>query len=451
VAGLVALVAVAVAVAVAIVGFVLPMGRKSDNANANQVHRTMSFTPRELRVGYAVQPLLDRGIDGHGQTVMMVEAAASTANSPSSAGPFTDIRRDLAAFDRRYRMPASNLTVSVPRGLPSTLRWQATDEEVLDAEMVHAIAPAAAIRVLLYHDQPTWGAYLIDWLTRALADPDRPHVITVTYMIPEACVSASQLGTIHGLLKRAAARNITVLALSGDYGAAIPACFVSPIDGDRPPSVGVMYPASDPLVTAVGGTRLALAPATGEFRDEVAWKQPSSDVATVVSQGWSGSFASGGGISDVYRRPAYQTPPVLHATGFRAIPDVAADADGDANLGVVTVLPDGRLEGTIAFGTSASTPLWAGIVALADQYAGRPLGFINAGLYRIADSSAYHEAFHDTTSGNDDLRFSIDAAKVPDWHAGPGWDFLTGLGSPDAAKLVPLLATAVHPTDADGL
>jgi subtilase family serine protease len=449
VAGLVVL--VAVAVAVAIVGFALPVGHKSETTSADQARGSMSFTPRELRVGYGVQPLIDRGIDGRGQTVMMVEAAASAANSPSSAGPFSDIRRDLTAFDRRYGMPAANVSVSVPRGLAPSLRWQATDEEVLDAEMVHAIAPEASIRVLLYHDQPTWGGYLIDWLTRALADPDRPDVITVTYMIPEACVSASQLDTVHALLKRAAARHITVLALSGDYGAAIPACFVSPIDGDRPPSVGVMYPASDPLVTAVGGTRLSLAPGSGEFQAEVAWKQPSSDVATVVSQGWSGSFASGGGISDVYRRPAYQTAPALRGTAFRSIPDVAADADGDANLGVVTILPDGRLQDTIAFGTSASTPLWAGIVALADQYAGRPLGFINAGLYRIADSSAYHAAFHDITSGNDELRFSIDATKVPDRYAGPGWDFLTGWGSPDAAKLVPLLATAVHPTDADGL
>ena len=105
---------VAVAVAVAIVGFVLPVGHKSETASADQAQGSMSFTPRELRVGYGVQPLIDRGIDGRGRTVMMVEAAASVANSPSSAGPFSDIRRDLTAFDRRYGMPAANVSCRSP-------------------------------------------------------------------------------------------------------------------------------------------------------------------------------------------------------------------------------------------------------------------------------------------------------------------------------------------------
>jgi subtilase family serine protease len=89
-------------------------------------------------------------------------------------------------------------------------------------------------------------------------------------------------------------------------------------------------------------------------------------------------------------------------------------------------------------GTSASAPLWAGLIALADQHAGRHLGFVNPALYRIGRSTHYQQAFHDVTAGDNTVRFPL--RTIDGYHAGPGWDPVTGLGSPNASVLIPLLA-----------
>jgi subtilase family serine protease len=126
---------------------------------------------------------------------------------------------------------------------------------------------------------------------------------------------------------------------------------------------------------------------------------------------------------------------------MRAIPDVAADANPNPGTGLPVVTSDTGGGYTISEhgGTSASAPIWAGMIALADQYAGRHLGFVNPAIYQIARSSHYHQAFHDITAGN------ANTAKFPHgtitgYRAGPGWDPVTGWGSPNAQVLVPLLA-----------
>jgi subtilase family serine protease len=99
---------------------------------------------------------------------------------------------------------------------------------------------------------------------------------------------------------------------------------------------------------------------------------------------------------------------------------------------------DGRAIVRPATGTSAAAPFWAGLVALADQFAHRPLGFINPAIYRIAGTSQYRQVFHDVTTG--DNRFVVPTTTITGYHAGPGWDAVTGWGSPNAEALVPLLA-----------
>jgi subtilase family serine protease len=118
-------------------------------------------------------------------------------------------------------------------------------------------------------------------------------------------------------------------------------------------------------------------------------------------------------------------------------------------MAVVTSTGDGNYRVTGSGGTSASGPLWAGLVALADQYAGRHLGFVDAGIYRIGRGAYYHEAFHDVTTGDNSVSFP--PTTVTGYRASAGWDPATGWGSPDAAVLVPLLARYVHPGDATGL
>jgi subtilase family serine protease len=153
-------------------------------------------------------------------------------------------------------------------------------------------------------------------------------------------------------------------------------------------------------------------------------------------------------LGRVFSRPGYQDG-LLGVGEYRAVPDVASDASPHAGMAVVTSTGGGTYRITGSGGTSASAPLWAGLVALADQYSGRHLGFINAGIYRIGRSASYHMAFHDVTTGDNTVSFPPNT--VTGYRSSVGWDPVTGWGSPDAAVLVPLLARYVHADDATGL
>lgn len=124
---------------------------------------------------------------------------------------------------------------------------------------------------------------------------------------------------------------------------------------------------------------------------------------------------------------------------MRGVPDVAGDASAQSGLATV-MTGNPNIDLMADSGSSASTPLWAGLIALADQDAHRDLGSVNAAIYRIARSSHYHQAFHDITSGS-----NIQTIPYPGTTAGyqatPGWDPATGWGTPDAQVLVPLLAS----------
>jgi subtilase family serine protease len=119
------------------------------------------------------------------------------------------------------------------------------------------------------------------------------------------------------------------------------------------------------------------------------------------------------------------------------VPDVAADASGHTGM-ALAISDGGRLFIRDSGGTSASAPFWAGIVALADQYAHRRLGLVNPAVYRIGRSGSYHQAFHDISVGNNTVTFP--PKTITGYRAAPGWDLVTGWGSPNARVLVPLLA-----------
>jgi subtilase family serine protease len=123
---------------------------------------------------------------------------------------------------------------------------------------------------------------------------------------------------------------------------------------------------------------------------------------------------------------------------MRGIPDVAADADSHTGFPVVTGNVGRGYQLSGHAGTSAAAPIWAGIIALADQYAKRHLGFVNPAIYQIGLSAQYNQAFHDITVGNNTAEFA--GGRITGYAAGTGWDPVTGWGSPDAAALVPLLA-----------
>jgi subtilase family serine protease len=193
--------------------------------------------------------------------------------------------------------------------------------------------------------------------------------------------------------------------------------------------------AADPLVLAAGGTTLTASHATGAYLGEIAWGLPYGMPR--------GSFqASGGGFSRLFARPTYQDGvPGTRAT--RGVPDVAADASGHTAMAMAISEGAGRTYIRDGGGTSATAPLWAGLIALADQYAGRHLGFVNPALYHTAVTTAYHRALHDITTGTNTVRFP--PKTITGYQAAPGWDPVTGLGSPNAQALIPLLARYARP------
>jgi subtilase family serine protease len=368
------------------------------------------YTPGQYQMAYGVTPLLRRGITGSGETVVMPELA----NKP---GPnFTDIRKDLAAFDKRFGLSAAKLKVTTTlagAGAP----YVAGTEEVEDTEIVHTIAPGAALDVVLVPaDAITSAANFTAAVTGLIHVAITQHaaVVSISGSHGEHFFTAAEVARIHAALQQAAGRNITVVASSGDTG----------VISDGGPPVQVSLPASDPLVLGAGGTALGASSATGAYHGEMAWNADTS--------------ASAGGYSSLFRRPSYQDG-VPRIGRMRGVPDVAADADSSTAM---TLMFTGGVPYP-AQGTSAATPLWAAVIALADQDAGQHLGFVNPAIYAIARSPAYPRAFHDVVTGDNSVFWPT--RLFTGYQAGPGWDPITGWGSPNAQTLVPLLAHDAGP------
>jgi subtilase family serine protease len=397
--------------------------------------RPPCYAPRLLRVAYGIQPLLDRGITGRGQTVVLPEFPPSAAGSPSkfpgSQVPVvTDIRQDLARFDALFGLPAARLQV-VNTLAHAASPWLASTEEVGDTEIVHALAPGATIReVLIPSPYPASldraSAAVVAALRLGLA---QGGVISFSGGTGEQCFTPAEAAQVNAVLHAAQRDRVTVVVSTGDSGAATTAC---PPGTGSAAVKGVDLPASDPLTLAVGGTSLHASQATGAYIGETAWNTPPSA---------GGPAAGGGGFSRLFPRPAYQDG-IAGIGATRGVPDVAADADH--RTGMAIAFSDGKdhilLEGG---GVSVAAPLWAAVIALADQYAGRDLGFVNPALYRIGHSAHHHQAFHDVTTGTNTVTFPTQT--ITGYQAAPGWDPVTGWGSPSAQVLIPLLARYASP------
>jgi subtilase family serine protease len=313
--------------------------------------------------------------------------------------------------------------------------------------MVHAVAPGATIVELLVKGTSlnTAASAVAAAVSALRLGTSLGSVISISAAGQtggEHCDTHPEVAALHAALQTAAAHHVTVVAASGDIGVVGEPCqlFKGLTGGAFTPVKEVNLPASDPLVLAAGGTTLTASHTTGAFIGESAWGLQFGNPGTQFQ-------ASGGGLGRVFSRPTYQDR-VPGIGAYRAVPDVAADASPHTAMAVVTAT-GGKYTITGSGGTSASAPMWAGLVALADQYARRQLGFVNAALYRIGHSRLYHKALHDVTAGNNTVRFP--PKTISGYHAAPGWDPVTGWGSPNASVLVPLLARRVHPGDAKGL
>jgi subtilase family serine protease len=389
------------------------------------------YTPRQFRVAYGIQPLLDRGVDGRGVTVALPEQAET---GPAQTPAVTDIRADVADFDRRFGLPAARIQVVTTLAGSSASPWLASEEEVEDTEMVHAVAPDAAIREILVGpaDVSTPAKFAVTFAGYVRIAVRSAEVISQCqvgedFSVGENSWTSAEVATMNSALEYAAARHVTVVAASGDEGVLG--------FGSSTPARQVILPAADPLVLGVGGTSLTANPVTGGYGRETAYNTLPGRPAPGGS-----SSASGGGFSRLFARPAYQDG-VPGIGAARGVPDVAADASGPTGMALAFSGPGGRDELIGAGGTSAGAPFWAGLIALADQEAGHPLGFVNPAIYRIARGPQYHQAFHDITTGNNTAVLTTAApVMITGYQAGPGWDPVTGWGTPDAQVLIPLLA-----------
>jgi subtilase family serine protease len=388
------------------------------------------YSPAQLREAYGIQPLTDRGIDGQGQTVVLPELAEQTLSPGVGAASVTNIRQDLAGFDKLFHLPAVRLQVSTAL-TPGASRWLSAGEETLDVEMIHAVAPAAAIRVLLFNGSAVstpegFAAAVTDLVRFSVAQ--HGDVISISAARGEHCFTGAEVTQMNAALRTAASRHVTVVASSGDVGPVGSEC--PSLSSAFTPVREVSLPASDPFVLAVGGTSLDASHKTGAYRGETGWGPPNGGAPGTTDQ------ASGGGFSHLFARPSYQSgiPGVGTARG---VPDVAADANGNTGMALAISMGSGKIAIGNSGGTSASAPFWAATIALADQYAGRSLGFVNPALYAIARGPWYHAAFHDITKGNNTVTFPPKTFRG--YTAGPGWDPVTGLGSPNARVLIPLL------------
>ncbi len=385
------------------------------------------YSPQQIRKAYGLTSVLNAGYTGVGQTIIIIDSFGSPT-----------IAQDLKIFDAGYGLPDPPLfTVLAPLGTvpfdpnnSDQVGW--AFETTLDVEWAHAIAPDAGIVVLTSPVSETEGVEGMPeflFLEKYALDHNLGKIISQSWGATENTLftPAGQkvFKDFEELYERAAREDVSVLASSGDFGSANPT--INPGNFYPFPTVG--FPASSPLVTAVGGTSL-YADLAGNYQYESVWNNQ------VIG------LASGGGVSEQFSEPSYQSllPASLQQTlnHHRGIPDVAYNADPFTPILVyVGFFPNPNNNGYYSIGgTSEGSPQWAGIIADANQLAGQPLGFLNPKLYLLRALGEQSDFFHD-------IRFGSNASPfygVPGYIASPGWDLTTGWGTPKVEKLVRELA-----------
>jgi subtilase family serine protease len=397
------------------------------------VNGPVCFSPLQMQRAYGFDKNYQHGLTGSGRTIVIIDAYQN---------PF--LATDLAAFDGVFGLPAPSLTQVAPDGLTPFDATDATQvnwsgEIALDVEYAHAMAPGAAIALVLAKSGD--DADIIS-ATRYAVVHDLGDVISQSFGEGETCMTTANLDAQHAVFIDANANGITLIASSGDSGAAQPGC--APADPDFK---SASTPASDPLVTGVGGTNLQ-ADKLGNYTSERAWADAfTTDAAgNAICYPPSTAGCSGGGFSSLFERPTYQSGVGRIPSTARGVPDVAYNAGVDGGVLVHWGVGNSLFgldptDPTIYFlfgGTSAGSPAWAALVAIADQAAGHRLGNINPLLYSMAGTIGTG-SIRDVTRGNN----NFDDIVGDD--AGPGWDPVTGLGSPDAQILVNALATGTKP------
>jgi subtilase family serine protease len=414
----------------------------SDTLQCQRALRVSCYNPAQIQQAYGLPALYSRGITGRGATIVIVDPYGSPT-----------ITSDLRTFDTTEAIGAPpSLRIIRPAGqVPAFKAGQAAmaswaSETTLDVEYAHAIAPGARILLVETPGGPRAGGISMSQVVTAEEYVIAHHlgdVISQSFIATEQGIGSAGIRALRGAFTEAYAQHVTVLSGSGDTGAAglepsRTAYYPDPVTG---------WPASDPLVTAVGGTRLDLNAAGHRVAADAVWNDTYSSTANqLVSRNRGPNpLAAGGGTSVVFSRPAYQNTVSRVVGDHRGVPDISMSA---ACTGAVNIYQSfaGQPAGWYALcGTSEATPLFAGIVALADQVAGHSLGLINPALYRLAAEHA--PGIVSVTAGNNTVSFRQGGRirTVHGFSARSGYSLAAGLGTVDAAYLVPELARLAGP------
>jgi kumamolisin len=337
---------------------------------------------------------------------------------------------DTAALQEYFtanNLPVPQITNVVVQGPGNTPDGSDTSVEVmLDIQVSASLAPGAKFN--MYFTTFTEQGW-VDVISAATMDANPPSVISISYGNPEVTPTAwtkSAITQVNQSFQAASARGVTICVASGDEGS----FDATSQSGAVLKGTRVDFPASSPYVLGVGGTSLV---ASGsQITSEVVWDDLKSQQPS----------AGGGGISVDFGLPTWQqgipflvNPPKPHSPG-RGVPDVCANADPNTGYNIIVDVfnNQGQKTGTQIIpvgGTSASTPLWAALIARLNQNLGTPLGYFNPLLYGKLNQGVLNDIVEGTNGA---------------YQAGPGWDACTGFGSPNGAQLLKALQGAATVT-----
>jgi subtilase family serine protease len=390
------------------------------------------YSPAQFQTAYNMTPLYKDKWTGKGETIALVDSYGSPT-----------ITQDLKTFDAGFKLPAPpSFKIIQPAGkVPpynqkNSLMVSWAEETSLDVEYAHALAPDANLLLVETPVAETIGVHGFPQIVQAenyvikhkMADVISQSLAAAERSFP----SKSSILKLRSAYVAAAKAHVTVLGAAGDWGE------TSPSDASESTyytETAPNWPASDPLVTGVGGLQLHLNAAGDNVAAPNVWNENTQ---------LGGPVAGGGGLSSVFSRPSYQNGVKGVVGAWRGIPDLSMSAS--VNGGASVYMSFKGLPGPAYYiigGTSEATPELAGVIAVADQYAGHSLGLINPALYKIAATKG-ETGIVDVTTGENTVTWVQNGHTytVPGAVAGPGYDLASGLGTVNGAAFVPELAKA---------
>jgi subtilase family serine protease len=398
------------------------------------------LAPDDFATIYDLTTLYQSGIDGAGMKLVVV-------------GQVTVAMSDIQAFRSGFNLPTNNPTVTVVPGTTPGTNKDDLLESDLDLEWSGAVARNANVIFVTSNDVFSSATYAID--------NDLAPVISMSYGGCES-LNAAFIAANEPSMQKANAEGITFLASSGDSG---PANCDDPNETSASQGLAVSYPASSPEVTAIGGTEFNgdLPPNTGLYWNttngvnggsaimyipETSWNDAAEPPASLASSGGGKSSCHASPCSGGFPKPSWQAGTGVPNDGVRDVPDISFSASAEHDGYIVCSTggpPGGNCPGGIGNGflevggTSASTPVFAGILTLLNQQLGNlppvGLGNVNPTLYKLAQTPA-NNVFHDITTGNNIVPCTKGSPNCPSgltfgYSATVGYDLVTGLGSID--------------------